>query len=122
VAYECNLSQVKDLLLKAAHESPDVLSRPEPIVELKGFGGSSVDFSLFVFIDVSNAIRVRTDLSIAIFNAFADAGISIPFTQADIKIRDLDQVRDAIAGYVSQLQGRETEAGRKPLAKISAVE
>ncbi|MGH6679823.1 MAG: mechanosensitive ion channel domain-containing protein [Bradyrhizobium sp.] len=105
--YESDPAKVKDLLLQVAHGNREVLKTPEPIVDLASFGGSSVNFVLHAFIELEDGrktIRVRTDLSIAIFKAFAEAGIAMPFTQADIKIRDIDQVRDVFAGWASQIR------------------
>jgi potassium-dependent mechanosensitive channel len=109
VAYECDPGEVKEQLLRVARENPDVLSSPEPIVELTGFGASSINFALYVFVeihDIARPMRVRTALSITIFRAFAEAGIRIPFTQADITIRNIDQLHEAIARSVPQLEGQ----------------
>lgn len=123
-AYDCDPNDVKDVLLRVARENPEVLESPEPIVELTGFGSSSIDFALYVFIDindVSKTMRVRTNLSIAIFTAFAESGIGIPFTQADIRIRNMDQVREAIAAYAPQLQGRRANYGEPGQSMVSKV-
>ncbi|HTW72338.1 MAG TPA: mechanosensitive ion channel domain-containing protein [Acetobacteraceae bacterium] len=114
-AYDSDLSAVKNVLLRVAGENPEVLGSPEPIVELTEFGGSSVNFSLYVFVeiyDIAKTMRIRTDISIAIFNALAEAGIGIPFTQADIRIRNIDQVREAIVGYTWQHQERSSKNGK----------
>ncbi len=114
-AYECDPGEVKDVLLRVAHAHPDVLRNPEPIVELTGFGGSSINFALYVFVeihDIARPMRVRTDLSIAIFRTFAETGIRIPFTQTDIRIRNIDQLREAIARSVSQLEEQRLENGQ----------
>lgn len=123
-AYDCDPNDVKDVLLRVARENPEVLSSPEPIVELTGFGSSSIDFALYVFIDINDinkTMRVRTNLSIAIFTAFAESGIGIPFTQADIRIRNLDQVSETIAAYAPQLQGRRPRFGEPGQSVVSKV-
>ena len=104
-AYACNPRQVRDVLLKVARNNPDVLHTPEPVVDLREFGASSLNFILYVFIDdISKTVRVRTDLSIAIFDAFADAGIEIPFTQTDVHIRNIDRLHELVADYAAQQQ------------------
>jgi potassium-dependent mechanosensitive channel len=81
-ANDCDPRQVRDLLLKIAHDNPDVLRIPEPVVELKEFGASSLNFALYVSIDeINKAVKVRTELSIAILAAFAAVGI---FAQANV--------------------------------------
>ena len=124
VAYDCDPRAVRDVLYRVARENPEVLGRPEPIVELASFGTSSIDFILYVFIeieDINKTIRIRTDLSIAIFGAFAEASITIPFTQADIKIRNIDQVRDALASVVSQSRGPAIDGQANLLGSPGAV-
>lgn len=106
-AYDSDPNEVKDVLLRVARENPEVLRSPEPIVELTGFGSSSINFALYVFIDMSDlskTVRVRTNLSIAIFTAFAETGIGIPFTQADVRISNVEQVSAAIAAFAPQLK------------------
>jgi potassium-dependent mechanosensitive channel len=96
-AYDCDPRQVRDLLLKIAHDNPDVLRIPEPVVDLKEFGASSLNFALSVSIDeINKVVKVRTDLSIAILAAFAEAGIDIPFGQTNVSIRNLDRLREAV--------------------------
>lgn len=114
-AYDCDPGKVRDVLLQVARDSRDVLNSPPPMVELKGFGASSIDFALYVFVEIhepARQVKVRTDLSIAIFRAFAENGIGIPFTQADIRIRNVDQLREAIARSMGQLGERRSDNGQ----------
>lgn len=117
-SYACNPRQVKEVLLTVGRNAPDVLRTPEPIVELRGFGESSLNFTLYVFVDdVSKLIRVHTDVSIAVFDALADAGIEIPFTQTDVNIRNVDQLRELLADYTAQQQEGSRETGRRRVTK-----
>ena len=121
-AYACNPRQVRDVLLKVARNNPDVLHTPEPLVDLREFGASSLNFILYVFIDdIGKTVRVRTDLSMAIFDAFADAGIEIPFTQTDVNIRNIDRLHDLVADYAAQQQEGSLEARRRRFTKRPAA-
>jgi potassium efflux system protein len=121
-AYACNPRQVREVLLKTARSNQDVLHTPEPIVDLSEFGASSINFVLYVFIaDITKTIRVRTDLSIAIFDAFAEAGIEIPFTQTDVNIRNIDRLHELLADHAAQQQEGGLETGRRRSIKIPAV-
>jgi small-conductance mechanosensitive channel len=121
-AYACNPRQVREVLLQVAHNNPDVLRTPEPLVDLKEFGASSINFMLYVFIeDISKTARVRTDLSMAIFDAFADAGIEIPFTQTDVNIRNIDRLRELVADYAAHQQEGSPETSRRRFTKVSAA-
>ena len=102
-AYANNPRQVREVLLKVARDYPDVLRTPEPFVDLREFGASSINFMLYVFVDdISKTASVRTELSMAIFDAFAEAGIEIPFTQTDVNIRNIDRLRELVADHVEQ--------------------
>ncbi|WP_024509918.1 mechanosensitive ion channel domain-containing protein [Bradyrhizobium sp. ARR65] len=121
-AYACNPRQVREVLLKVARSNPDVLHTPEPVVDLREFGASSLNFILYVFIDdIGKTVRVRTDLSMAIFDAFAEAGIEIPFTQTDVNIRNIDRLHELIADYAAQQQEGSLETGRRRFTKVPAV-
>jgi small-conductance mechanosensitive channel len=110
------------VLLQVAHNNPDVLRTPEPLVDLKEFGASSINFMLYVFIeDISKTARVRTDLSMAIFDAFADAGIEIPFTQTDVNIRNIDRLRELVSDYAAHQQEGSPETNRRRFTKVSAA-
>lgn len=83
-AYDCDPRQIRDLLLKVAHDNADVLRIPEPVVDLKEFGAASLNFALSVSIhDINKTVSVRTELSIAIIAALAKAGIEVPPPQTD---------------------------------------
>lgn len=113
-AYTCNPRQVRDVLLKVAQDNPDVLRAPGPAVDLKELGASSLNFVLYVSIDdVGKTVKVRTELSIAILDAFAEAGIEIPFAQTDVTIRNIDRLREAFADDMAQQQERKPIGRRK---------
>jgi small-conductance mechanosensitive channel len=64
------------------------MSFPEPFVLFVGFGDSSLNFELRVFIpDVNYVASVASELRFAIFKALKEAGIEIPYPQRDIHVR-----------------------------------
>jgi small-conductance mechanosensitive channel len=122
-AYANNPRQVSEVLLKVARDNPDVLHTPEPVVDLREFGASSLNFVLYVFIDdIGKTVRVRTDLSMAIFDAFAEAGIEIPFTQTDINIRNIDRLRELVARSAAQQEEGSVETSRRRLTKVPTAD
>jgi len=54
-----------------------------------GYGDSSINFELLVWIDVRKTPRrkVRSNLYFVIFEELAKGGIEIPFPQRDVHIR-----------------------------------
>ena len=89
VSYDSDVRQVKELLLQAASRHPRVLRRPQPEIWLTGFGDSSVDFGLLVYIDCrsTNPTRVTGELNYHIWDTLSEANIEIPFPQQDLHIR-----------------------------------
>lgn len=88
VSYSDNPRQVVEILQKVMKENKRVLGLPEPVAFFAGFGDSSLDFEMRLFINkISDRIPVQTELRIAVFEAFAEVGIEIPFPQRDLHIK-----------------------------------
>jgi small-conductance mechanosensitive channel len=82
VSYDADPELVRDLLMKAASDHPDVLSDPAPFVLWKDFADSALAFEVRVYVrDIGRTFRVQNDLRFAIWRAFKDHGIEIPFPQ-----------------------------------------
>jgi potassium efflux system protein len=91
VAYGTDPQTVIEILLGVAHDHPEVTQDPEPAALFKGFGDSSLDFELRVWIaDFNKGLRVSSELRVAINGALGEAGIEIPFPQRDVHVRSLD--------------------------------
>ena len=89
VSYSSDMDQVKLALLAAAKEHKEVMPAPEPDVWMTGFGDSSVDFELLVWINCTQITqeRLRGELNFMIWNALKRFGIEIPFPQRDLHLR-----------------------------------
>ena len=83
IAYDSDLDLAQKLMLQAASESPRVLKSPKPNVWLKGFGDSSVDHDILVWIsDLESGVgNVRSDVLGRLWHLFRDHGVTIPFPQ-----------------------------------------
>ena len=88
VAYGSNIQHVQAALLEAARSHPEVLVRPQPQVWFLGFGASSLDFDLRVWVgDPKKQFRLKSDLNYRIEAAFRRYNIEVPFPQHDINVR-----------------------------------
>lgn len=88
VSYDSDPEAVSAILLAEAKANRRTLSFPVPVIYFAGFGDSSLDFEMRIFINnVDDRIPVQNELRIAIFKAFAEAGIEIPFPQRDLHVR-----------------------------------
>ncbi|MGD1854419.1 MAG: mechanosensitive ion channel family protein [Leptolyngbyaceae cyanobacterium] len=87
VAYSSKPETVKAILLEVGREHPQVMAAPAPEVFMMGFGDSSLDFELLVWIRrPQDHPKIRSDLNFAIASAFRKTGIEIPFPQRDINL------------------------------------
>ncbi|MEZ6187277.1 MAG: mechanosensitive ion channel [Planctomycetota bacterium] len=88
VAYGTPVPFVQELLTELAGEHPDVLKDPPIKAVFLGFGASSLDLELRVWLPSPNEILpVRDALLVAIQEAFAAHGIEIAFPQQDLHVR-----------------------------------
>lgn len=89
VSYSTSPDELVPILLSVAERNPNVNKSPKPKVWFVGYGDSSIDFALLVWIDVRQVSEreVRSQLYFEIFSALAEAGIEIPFPQRDLHIR-----------------------------------
>jgi potassium-dependent mechanosensitive channel len=118
VAYGSDPRKVKAILLKVAYAHPNVMTAPEPFVDFEDFGASSLNFKLYAYIgDITKAGATRTDLRIAILDAFNEAGIVFPFPQTEITIRDMDWFRAAVAEYVSGIHNGKAGENGSPASR-----
>jgi small-conductance mechanosensitive channel len=102
VASSSDPRQTRDILIKVAEDNPRVMSVPEPFVDFEDFGADSLNFKLYAFTyDLTKNVGTRTDLRIAILEAFKQAGIRIAFLQTDVTVRNIDRLRETVAEYVS---------------------
>jgi small-conductance mechanosensitive channel len=117
VAYGCDPRQVNAILLKVAQDHPNVMKSPEPFVDFEDFGEDTMNFKLFAFIhDLTKSISTRTDLRIAILEAFNDAGIVIPSRQTDVTIRDIDWLREAVTQYMGNADNAQISSNGNRIA------
>ena len=89
VAYSCDLKLAQSLMLKAAADSPRVLTSPKPNVWLTAFGNDGVEHEILAWISdpESGVGNVRSDVLNRLWVLFKDAGIEIPFAQRDVYVR-----------------------------------
>jgi len=72
-----------------AYEHDEITDAPEPFVRFNDFANSSLDFQLFFW--TNNAFRVEnimSDLRFTINRKFKESGITIPFPQQDVHIKN----------------------------------
>jgi small-conductance mechanosensitive channel len=87
VAYGSAPDKVLQVLTEVAQGHPDVASTPAPLALFLGFGDSALQFQLFAWTSrLDRYGAIKSELGIAVYAAFREAGFSIPFPQQEIRI------------------------------------
>ena len=94
---------VRKLAIAAAQSVPRVLTERPAVCHITGFGDSSVDYILrFWITDPTGGLtNIRGNVYLALWDAFRDNGISIPFPQREIRV--LGDVPVSQAGDLPQV-------------------
>jgi small-conductance mechanosensitive channel len=94
-AYGDNPREVRKLAIAAAASVDRVLEFRPPVCHIVGFGDSSVDYILRFWIKdpTGGLTNIRGNVYLALWDAFADNGISIPFPQREVKMIEGSQIR-----------------------------
>ena len=91
VAYGSDTAQVLDILMGVANEDKAVVQYPAPNAFFRGFGDSSLNFELRVYLlDLDNYFSVYGRLYQEIERRLREAGITIPFPQRDLHVVSVD--------------------------------
>lgn len=88
VAYDSDLERAMAIMATAAAAQERVLVEPAPAVLLREFADSGINLELAFWIaDPQNGTgQLRSEINLAIWREFKQAGISIPFPQREIRI------------------------------------
>ncbi|XGV97225.1 MAG: mechanosensitive ion channel domain-containing protein [Leptolyngbya sp. BL-A-14] len=94
VAYDSDPILVTETLLDSAYMEAAVLHDPPPKVIFKGFGDSSLEFDLWVWVaQIDEGISVRSSLNFIIEHNLRRMGLKIPFPQRDLWLRNADLLK-----------------------------
>ncbi len=110
VAYESDLDLALQLLEQAALAHPRVMKSPNPpMAFVVRFADSGIELELGVWIlDPENGqLNLRSDLNRAIFRAFAEHGIRIPYPQRELRIQDASGLAASVGAVGVGPGGRE---------------
>jgi small-conductance mechanosensitive channel len=91
VGYASDLRQVRLLATAAAVQTNRVLAEPAAVCHITEFGDNAVNLVLRFWIeDPANGVaNVTGDVFLALWDAFREHNIELPFPQREIRVRDL---------------------------------
>lgn len=93
-AYGDDPHLVRRIAVEAAAGTERVLTGPAPVCHIVGFGDSSVDYILRFWISDPTAglTNIRGNVYLALWDAFKDHGVSIPFPQREVRVLEGSQL------------------------------
>ncbi|MEL7254048.1 MAG: mechanosensitive ion channel domain-containing protein [Pseudomonadota bacterium] len=92
-AYGDDPHLVRKIAIEAARGVNRVLGDRDPVCHIVGFGDSSVDYILRFWISdpTGGLTNIRGNVYLALWDAFQDHGISIPFPQREVRMLGEDE-------------------------------
>lgn len=114
ISYRSDVRKAMELMAAAAAAQPRVLADEvhKPVVRLVGFGDSSVDLELRIWVTdpEKGVVNIESDIRLAIWDAFHENGIEFPFPQRDIHIASAEGL-EALAARFGKKGKDESEGG-----------
>ena len=93
IAYGSDTKLAHAVMLETVRSNPNVLNNPEPTALFLGFGDSSLDFEIRVFLrDFVQRFVVSHELHMALDQALHEQGIEIAFPQRDLHVKNLETI------------------------------
>lgn len=96
VSYDSDIVKARELMLEAAREHPrcSKFKDKAPSCPLRTFGEYSVSFTLFFWIDdvIEGTFEPQSDVMFSIWKKFKEHGISIPYPQRDLHIKEMPAI------------------------------
>ncbi len=90
ISYTSSIKKAEEVLNYVVKTQRDIMKRPAPFVELKEFADSSINFSVYYWIDLNvhkpphEPLAVANKIKRRIFAMFKLEGIEIPYPQVDV--------------------------------------
>ncbi|MEH2316477.1 mechanosensitive ion channel domain-containing protein [Nostoc sp.] len=111
VAYDSDPILVTETLLNSAYLELRVMHNPPPKVIFKGFGDSSLEFELCVWVaQIVEGISVKSSLNFIIEHNLRQMGLKIPFPQRDLWLRNIDELKFPVSSSKESEQSANSQA------------
>jgi small-conductance mechanosensitive channel len=88
ISCDSDLERAMAIMLAAAKAQPRVVADPAPLVLLQGFAESGINLELALWVaDPETGVGIlRSEINLAIWRDFKQAGIVIPYPQREVRI------------------------------------
>ena len=103
IAYEADIPKAIEVLKKVCEDSEYVVSDPAPIIGPSKYEESGVTIDCLAYCKVDDYWNAGYDLGKRVKDAFAEAGIEIPYPHMDVTVRGGEQEEETAEGRIRQL-------------------
>ena len=95
VHYKSDVRKAMEICRDAAASTQRILQDPAPVCQLRGFGDSSVDLEIRMWIDDPQKGRanVISDVLLMVWDKFHEHGIEIPYPQRDLYLKTAVEIK-----------------------------
>ena len=90
VAYGTDLDKAREVIMEVINNDPLILKDPIPKICVSELNSSSVDYSLWLWVNVEDYWTLWMRIRESIYKAFYANNISIPFPQVDVHLDKAD--------------------------------
>lgn len=96
ISYDSDVRLAMKLCVEAANKVERVKADPEPRVQLMGFGDSSVNLEIRLWVDDPEKGRANiiSEVLLNVWDSFHEHGINIPYPQRDLHVKSVLGVTD----------------------------
>jgi small conductance mechanosensitive channel len=97
VSYDSDLELVRKTALQAVASAPGLLQEPSPSVLFQNFGGSTIDLTIYFWVDVqkSDPFAAKDIALVAVNSAFQQARIDMPYPTQTLLLKNGPQISGA---------------------------
>lgn len=89
VDYATDVPGLMKILKEVASENTRILKSPEPFIRFEDYGDSALMFSVYFYTnEIFRVEQIKSEIRIEIFKALKENGITIPFPQRVIHMRE----------------------------------
>jgi len=85
---------VMKLLREIATSHPNTLTNPEPMILFDGYGNSSLDFTVYMWINFNVSFSTRSEVALQIYDAIKEAGYDVPIPLQRIQYSSDENAED----------------------------
>lgn len=88
IPYDSDFGAAMESVIAMMKRHPKVLEDPEPEIYMKALGDSAVVIQLRPWVDPDDYWPVSHDMRVAVVDTLSEVGITVPFPQLDLHVRD----------------------------------